>query len=209
MLVTPEALTINDIKAERIGPLLSQSYITVVNYTVMRVGFICMALAFSCVAFAQITEPEFSDTFFRLDNGTLRPLERQSAERKVKASGFIVVNAKGILEIPGRASPVRFHEGELEFVVRSQSASTSVDPSGLYHLRKLSVSKKSRMVILSKAHASPIGASANSVQSDGLISLRFSRYGESSYKINAPSLAAGEYALGMSGGLTLFCFGVD
>lgn len=154
-------------------------------------------------------EPEFADVFFRLDGGNLVPLERQAVVTQFNVTGFLVVNGKGALAFPGAASPVRFRSGDLAFVVRSLSGASAADPSDLYRLRKLTPEKDKREAIISTVHASPLGASASNTRSDGVLPVRFSRYGASSYKVSVDALPPGEYALGQAGGHTAFCFGVD
>jgi hypothetical protein len=152
-------------------------------------------------------EPELEDIFFGLSGTNLVPLERQAVGNPVDAAGFLVVNGKRA--VPGAASPVRFQAGELAFVVRSLSGTTAADPSDLYHLRKLTPKKDRREAIMSTVHASPLGASASNTRSDGVLPVRFSRYGASSYKVTVDALTPGEYALGRTGDNTVFCFGVD
>ena len=154
-------------------------------------------------------EPEFAEVFFELDGANLISLERQAVGTQVNVTGFLAVNGNGALTIPGTASPVRFRSGELTFVVRSLSAATAADPTDLYHLRKLTPKKDKREAIVSTVHASPLGASASSTYSYGVLPVRFSRYGASSYKVTVDALPPGEYALGRAGEHTAFCFGVD
>jgi hypothetical protein len=170
-----------------------------------------LIILFSGICWTQetVVEPEFADVFFSLDSGKLIPLERQSASTQIKTSGFLVVNGKGVMAFPGKASPVRFHGGELVFIVRSQSAASGIDPTDLYHLRRLSVQKDQREILLTTVHVSRVGGSATSTRTDGIIPLAFSRYGGSSYKVTASALAPGEYAIGRARGQTVFCFGID
>jgi hypothetical protein len=159
-----------------------------------------------------LTEPEFSDVFFRLDTaGKLIPLERQTATIQGKASGFIVMNMKSLFEILGGQSPVRFHTGEtLDFVVRSFVVTTAVDPNTVYALHRLDKKKNKREMIVMTGHASPGGASMNTNPVQGVLHVEFSRYGKSSLKITAGALAPGEYALSPHAyAQTIFCFGVD
>src|ERR1035437_401216 len=92
-----------------------------------------------------VSEPEFNEVFYRLDAGTLMPLEHQNTGTTHVSMGF---SMKGTIEIPGGKSPVRFRAGErlefeipggkspvrfragerLEFVVRS-GLSAAQDPS--------------------------------------------------------------------------------
>jgi hypothetical protein len=158
-----------------------------------------------------VSEPDFADVFFGLDAaGKLVPLERQTAAIKGKASGFIVMSMKSSSEFPGEKSPVRFHAGDrLEFVVRSPLASSSVDPNTLYALRKLDRKKNKRELVIMAGRASPLGASTKTDLAQGVMSVNFSRYGNSSIKVNAGTLPPGEYALSHVYAQTVFCFGVD
>lgn len=170
-----------------------------------------LAALFLCVGWTQetVVEPEFADVFFTLDAGKLIPLERQSASTQIKTSGFIVVNSKSVMAFPGKASPVRLPGSELVFIVRSQFAASSSDPTDLYHLRRLTIKKDQREILLTTVHVSPVGGSVRNTRTDGVVPLAFSRYGKSSYRITASGLAPGEYAIGRANGQTVFCFGVD
>jgi len=148
--------------------------------------------------------------FFRLDAGKLIPLERQTAVIQGKASGFIVMTMKSASEFPGAKSPVRFtSDRPLEFVVRTLLASSSVDPTTLYVLRRLGTKKKSRELIIMSGRASPLGASTNSPLAQGVLPVEFSRYGTSSLKMTTAALQPGEYAVSRQYGQTVFCFGVE
>jgi hypothetical protein len=88
------------------------------------------------VAQVKLSEPEFANVFFRLDAGSLVPLERQTASIQGRATGFIVMSTKAASEFPGTKSPVRFRSDQpLDFVVRSPIASSTVDPSSVYVLQ--------------------------------------------------------------------------
>jgi len=135
---------------------------------------------FAIVGWSQeiIAEPEFADVFFRLDSGKLIPLERQTAVIQGKASGFIVMSMKTASEFPGAKSPVRFTSGQpIDFVVRTPLASSTVDPSTLFALRRLGMKKKSRELVIMSGHASPLGASTNSPLAQGVLPVEFAKYG--------------------------------
>jgi hypothetical protein len=53
-----------------------------------------------------VSEPEFSDVFYKLSAGKLIPLERQTATMHGQAHGFIVMSMKTASEFPG--SRLRF-----------------------------------------------------------------------------------------------------
>ncbi|MGD1097547.1 MAG: hypothetical protein ABSB35_36870 [Bryobacteraceae bacterium] len=168
-----------------------------------------VSLALAC--FAQTTpEPEVADIFFRLDQNKLVPLERQSAAIRGGAHGFIVMSIKSASEFPGAKSPVRFKRGEpLEFVVRSAIRVSLVDPNTIYCLRKLNGKKKTRELLITSGHASPIGASTTTTPAEGMLPVEFSKYGDSSLKMTTGALSPGEYAVGHPYGPAVFCFGVD
>jgi hypothetical protein len=155
-------------------------------------------------------EPDFEGVFFRLVAGNLIPLERQTVSINIKAKGFIVANAKAVLDIPGERSPIRFHAGErIDFVVRTSPVASTAGPAAAYHLRQFVTNKHERDATTVTEHVSPIGASVNTTNNVGLLPMAFSRYGASSYKVSAGALAPGEYAIGRANDRTVFCFGVD
>jgi hypothetical protein len=155
-------------------------------------------------------EPQFANVFFGLDAGKLVPLERETTFIQAKAHGFIVMSVKANSEIPGAKSPVRFRSGQpLDFVVMSPGASSAIDPSTIYVLRKLTVKKKSRELLLTHVHATPFGATAKTELSEGVLPVTFAHYGSSSLKMNTAPLPPGEYAVSQAYGQTVFCFGID
>jgi hypothetical protein len=162
------------------------------------------------VAQETLSEPEFADVFFRLDAGKLVPLERQTAAIQGKASGFIIMSTKAVSEFQGAKSPVRFSsEQSLDFVVRSPLASSTVDPSTLYVLRKLNSKKKSRELVIMAGHVTPVGGSTKTNLAQGVLPVTFARYGASSIKMSTGPLPPGEYAASRLYAQTVFCFGVD
>ena len=158
-----------------------------------------------------VREPDFSEVFCGLDaTGTLIPLERQTAAIRSKASGFIVMTMKSVLDLPGERSPIRFHAGDkLEFVVRSEIASSTLDPGSLYCLRKLERKKNKRELVIMAGRISPIGASAKTDLAQDVVPGDFSLYGQSSIRVSAGALSPGEYALSVAFAPVVFCFGVD
>jgi hypothetical protein len=164
----------------------------------------------SGIAQKDLAEPEFDNVFVELDAGKLIPLERQTALIQGKASGFIVMSSKAASEFPGAKSPVRFHSNQpLEFIVRSPIASTTVDPSTLFVLRRLNVKKKSRELVIMAGHATPFGASTKTDLAEGVLPISFTHYGTSSLKVTTGPLPPGEYALSQVFAQTVFCFGTD
>jgi hypothetical protein len=166
--------------------------------------------SFAGLAQEAVSEPEFADVFFRLDLGKLVPLERQTAAIQGRASGFIVMSMKASWEIPGIKSPVRFRSDQsLDFVVRSLFAQSAVDPNTSFFLRKLSVKKKTRELVVMNGRASPGSATMNTDPAQGALPVTFARYGDSSLKMTTGPLAPGEYVLSRPYGQTVFCFGID
>lgn len=157
-----------------------------------------------------VPEPEFNDVFVALVDGKLMPLERETATIHAGGGGFMVVGTKAAYEVPGDKSPVRFHTGQsLVFVVKTAFASTSVDPSTFYILRRLDSKKKTREVVFMTGRFSPIGGSTKTDLSNGMLPVTFTHYGASSLKLSVDQLPPGEYALSFSTGPNVFCFGVD
>ena len=98
---------------------------------------------------APLPEPEKLNEFFRLNSGTLIPLERLDANRvQLVQHGFMSAKGVSTTEVPGGGSSVRFRAGSLEFVV---SMSMGGDPS-LYSLRKSKLERTSGVITL--AHSS-------------------------------------------------------
>lgn len=143
-----------------------------------------------------------SSLLCQVQGGRVAPLERKDATAKVKARGFIVGSASASLQIPGKSSPVRFAHDEPVAIVLNLNS----DPVDLFHLRRLTVERKSRSVIVSRAGVSPVGAHSST---DASLPLEFERTGPSAYRVNVGILAPGEYAIGRTGGRVLYCFGVD
>lgn len=157
-----------------------------------------------------VPEPEFNDVFTALVEGKLIPLERETATIHAGGGGFMVVGTKAAYEIPGNKSPVRFHTAQpLAFVVRTALASTSVDPSTYYVLRRLDSKKKTREAVFMTGHFSPVGGSTKTDLMNGTLPVSFTHYGASSLKLSVDQLPPGEYALSFSTGPTVFCFGID
>ncbi len=177
----------------------------------MQLAIIIVALC-SIAVVAQETqpEPEFADVFFRLDAGKLVPLERETAAIQGKASGFIVMSMKAAWEIPGSKSQIRFRSDQpLDFVVRTALASSVVDPSTMYLLRRLNGKKKTRELVVMVGHASPGSATMNNDPTQGALPVSFARYGASSLKMTTGPLPPGEYVLSRPYAQTVFCFGID
>jgi hypothetical protein len=178
--------------------------------TVTAILTILCAVAQSPAAQETPPEPQFGDVFSRLDAGKLVSLEKETAAIEGKSGGFMVATAKAFWEIPGARSTVRFAANKpLEFVVRSPLANTAVDPSSVLYLRRMDSKKKTREIVYMTGHFSPIGGSSKTNLSEGILPLTFARYGTGSIKIVTAPLPPGEYALSVSYGQVLYCFGLD
>ena len=157
-----------------------------------------------------VTEPQYVNSFYAVDtNGKLTELEHQTVttfHSKTKAlPGYATV--KVLAEIkPGHAS-VRL-PADAQFIIRGR---LPVDPSSLYELRLLKVSKDHREILLTQGHGTIVGGTATSKLDEGAVPIRFEEYGANSYRITpAQPLPPGEYALALRGVVTeLYCFGVD
>lgn len=171
-----------------------------------RPGLCCTALG---QEIKKVQEPEYLGIFFLLEpsTGNLIPLERQTAESKVKVKAMGFGGGESSLEIKGEKSPVRFKEGQkLEFVVLVSSQ--QIDPQGIIQFFSLESKKGKRRLMLAKA--SSMGMSGKSVMSERAIPFNAAKYGTSSFKISpAQDLPPGEYTLGAPGNNDGFCFGID
>jgi hypothetical protein len=173
----------------------------------------CLFLVLSYVVFGQevkkVQEPEYLGIFYLLDlsTGNLTPLERQTAETKVKVKAMGYGGAKSTVEFKGEKSPVRFKEGQkLEFVVLVSSQ--QIDPQGIIQFFSLESKNGKRQLVIAKA--SSMGMSGKSVMSERAVPFNASKYGTSSFKITpAQNLPPGEYTLSAPGNNDGFCFGID
>ena len=74
---------------------------------------------------SRLVEPETAEVFYKLDDGKLIPLERQTAPIQGRVSGLVVISIKSVSEFGGGKATFRFRsDGPLEFVVRSALASS-------------------------------------------------------------------------------------
>jgi hypothetical protein len=166
--------------------------------------------ALSCAAQGAAPEPEIADTFYRLDNQALVPLERQTAAMKSSTRGFIVMSLKSAQEVPGAKSPVRFKSGQsLTFVVRSLLPPANLDPNTVYVLRKLTPRRDSREFVTTSGLVNPFWGSTTRSPAASPLPVEFKLYGQYSLSLLTPNLSPGEYALGRMYGPPVFCFGVD
>jgi hypothetical protein len=157
-----------------------------------------------------ITEPQYINTFFVLDaSGKLNSLDHETVttfRSKVRAlPGYATV--KSLAEFKPAHASVRL-PASAQFVVRGRS---SIDPSSIFELRSLKVSKDHREIVMTKAHGTVVGGAATSTLDEGAMPIKFENYGSDSYRITPEQpLVPGEYALSIRGVVTeLYCFGVN
>jgi hypothetical protein len=157
-----------------------------------------------------VTEPQYINSFFALDvSGKLNSLDHETVTTfRSKARvlpGYAIVNSRAEFK-PAHAS-VRLLPSA-HFVVRGRSP---IDPSSIYELRLLRVSKDHREILLTQAHGTIIGGAATSKMDEGVVPVKFESYGTDSYRITPEQpLTSGEYALSIRGVVTeLYCFGVN
>ncbi|MCX5822245.1 MAG: hypothetical protein NTY86_01730 [Deltaproteobacteria bacterium] len=181
--------------------------------TAWPVMFVCSILCYPALAQEArvVQEPEYLSTFFVLDSNTghLRPLERQSATRKIQVKAFGFAGAEGWYELNGARSSVRFPERQaLEFVVLVTSQKT--DPQTVLRFFSLNTTDDTRRLPIDKA--GPMGLGSTSLSQPHFVSYNASKYGASSFKLTSlAQLPPGEYALRVvgPGDIPWFCFGVD
>jgi hypothetical protein len=160
---------------------------------------------------ATVQEPEYLGQFALLgSNGTLVPLDQQKMTFVSQAHNhFFSVSASGEKVVPGKSSPVRVSP-DAHFVVKSSSTYDSVDPNTLVHLVPFAIQKGQRVIVETTAKAGVFQGAKGQSAPDTSIPLNFKKYGTSSLEIiPAQPLPPGEYALMATGGLAVFCFGVD
>jgi hypothetical protein len=177
----------------------------------MRAYLVLLIASLSAVAQPFAPEPEIPGAFYRLDAGQLVPLERRDAAFRNTSTGFMVMTMKTVLEVPGNRSAVRFKTGQpMQFVVRGPMGF----PPGAgsrFLLHKLSTTKDKRRMVISSGYVTPVHMSNVRDPSRDTVPVEVSPYGAWSdgFMLVAAPLAAGEYALTMYSGQTLYCFGVD
>jgi hypothetical protein len=159
---------------------------------------------------APVVEPQFYNSFYALDSaGKLIELDHQKVttfHAKTKPlPGYASVKVSA--EFKPAHAQTRL-PANMQFVVKGRSA---VDPSSLYELRSLKIKKDHREILMTQAHGTLIGGSATSTLDEGVLLVRFAKYGDNSYRITLDKpLPPGEYALALRGNIMdLYCFGVD
>ena len=115
-----------------------------------------------------VAEPQYINTFYALDaSGKLTQLEHQTVttfHSKTKVlPGYATVKVLAEFR-PARAS-VRLPAG-IQFIVRGRSP---LDPSSLYELRLLKVSKDHRDILMTQAHGTIVGGTSNSKLDEGAL----------------------------------------
>ena len=173
----------------------------------------CGIFLFSFSIMAQETkkpqEPEFTGVVYFLDlaTGKLIDLERQLpvAKTKVKAFGYGGMNIS--MEMDGERSPVRFKpEQKLSFIVRV--ADPREDPNGTFGISSYESKKGKRIKGIVKIK--PLGLGTSTPTATQMLDVRFSKYGESSMKMEILSqFVPGEYCIGHVTSKANFCFGID
>jgi hypothetical protein len=157
----------------------------------------------------KVQEPEYLGIFFLLDSntGNLSPLERQTAESKMKVKAMGFGGGESSIEFKGEKSSVRFKEGQkLEFVVLVSSQ--QIDPQSIIQFFSLEPKKGKRRLVIAKA--SSMGMSGKSVMSERAVAFNAAKYGTSSFRVTpTENLPPGEYTLSGPGTNDGFCFGID
>jgi hypothetical protein len=158
-----------------------------------------------------IEEPDFTGIVVMVkSNSSGEQLEKQKAASASKAdigaALFGVSKAKGMNMVNGIESPVRAgSETPLKFIVRVKE--NDRDPAEVINIFRLEQDlKKERRTIVT--------GTVNFNQTTGLnidfIPFEASRYGQSSYLIELPEVAPGEYAITLDGSRDVFnLFGID
>lgn len=156
----------------------------------------------------KVVEPEYLSVFFLLeDGGTLKALERQTPESKIKVKGLGFGGGEGYLQIVGEQSPVRFKSNaKFEFVVLVASQQT--DPMSLIQFYSFERTKGTRRLMMAKVGS--MGMSSKNVTNQNAVSFNAAKYGTSSFKISpAYELKPGEYCISAANTAAAFCFGID
>jgi hypothetical protein len=146
---------------------------------------------------AKIAEPEFTDQFFVLvSDGTLKPLERQTARQERRRLTTYMV-------MPGDHSGVRFPDGrDLTFILRVTSR--QVDPQSFIQLFRLKTQSGHREI--------PWMVGQKTTVEEAAVAFEAVKYGQNSFAIRPKvGLTAGEYVLSLATSTSQdgFCFGVE
>jgi hypothetical protein len=189
------------------------------------VSNVLLQVVCACTVLAQDVqkphEPEYVNAFVFLEtDGSLKPLERQTAKpsAKIKALGF--GGAQSSYVVTGEQSPVRFSaDTTFRFVVRPMSATfpggaaggaNDVDPATIVQLYRLKVSKGQRTLQIGKAG---LFTGSKSNQEESSIPLEILKYGERSVIMRPlKPLPPGEYMWAANAAFVVpqgYCFGVD
>jgi len=169
---------------------------------------VCFASQVLAQGTKKVEEPEFIGVFFGLgEGGTLRQLERQTPEQKIKVKALGFGGGEGFLQIKGEQSSIRYRANEkIAFVVRVASQQT--DPVSIIQFFRFEPFKGVRRLMLAKVGS--IGISSKTTAGQSAISFDAAKYGESSFKVvPAYLLTPGEYCLSGPGTADGFCFGID
>jgi hypothetical protein len=172
----------------------------------------CVALASVLRCLAQ--EPEYENVAQFLEDGALKPLERQTiaitARSKAVGLGGVTTSAT----VKGTRSPVRFStDKNPEIIVRASSQ--KVDPYSVMQLYKFEIAKGERRVDTVKG-GHVFGGKVSASAAKSAVTFEASKHGESSFKVTpSQPLEPGEYMVLISdptkfgSAAAAFCFGVD
>src|SRR5271168_3912757 len=122
-----------------------------------------------------VHEPQYVGSFYAAGtNGELIELEHQNVttfhSKSKVLPGYATVKVLAEFK-PGHAS-LRL-PGNSQFVIRGRSL---VDPSSLYALRALKVSKDHREILMTQGHGTIVGGTATSKLDEGEVPIRFEEY---------------------------------
>jgi hypothetical protein len=119
----------------------------------------------------------------------------------------IVQPPKGILEIDGTRSPVRFALGSKPTFVFT--ARQIIDPQDLAVIHRFTVKKKTRELTTLRI-GGLFGGGHRGEDKGSVLPFEASKYNESSFRITPTMpLPPGEYAISIGAARVFFCFGVD
>ncbi len=154
-------------------------------------------------------EPEWVGQAIYLNDGKITELESQKAYSKVNASAsvFIIGVGKATAKYmaKGNKSTVRIKSNNnLSFIVNA--GSNSMNPNSVFKIVKLLTKKKNKRYYIGSSTGTFTGSKTGDLE---LVTFRAKEYGESSYQIEIPNIADGEYALIVNGSMDWNLFGIE
>lgn len=179
-------------------------------------AFLAVCASFLFVFAQQI--PDFKNQPMYLESdGSLKKLEKQTAEMKVKAKGFGYGGTSNYINLVPANSPVVIKGDKAEFVIKVED---DVDPETIYYLAKCTETNKNRQVEMFRTSAFAIYGAGGKSTKRNIIPLNYSKIAENVFKISVDgTLEPGEYAfvnssqgsMGAGGGSMsiVYCFGVN